>query len=67
MKFRYLPLLAGTIITGTVSAGPVYQPPGANLTLGDVTHGMRVQSASSNPAAAAADASRGEAREHTEG
>jgi len=41
-----------------VYAGPVYQPPGANLTLGDVTHGNRVQSASSNPAAAAADRSR---------
>jgi len=36
-------------------AGPVYQPPGSNLTYGDVTHGQRVQSASSNPAAAAAD------------
>ena len=39
-------------------AGPVYQPPGANLTLGDVTHGNRVLSASSNPAAAAADQNR---------
>ncbi len=43
----------------TVSAGPVYQPAGANLTYGDVTHGQRVQSASSNPAAAAADLARG--------
>ena len=40
-------------------AGPVYQPSGANLTYGDVTHGQRVQSASSNPAAAAADLARG--------
>jgi F plasmid transfer operon, TraF, protein len=40
------------------AAGPVYQPPGTNLTLGDVTHGQRVQSASSNPAAAAADIAR---------
>ena len=39
-------------------AAPVYQPPGANLTYGDVTHGQRVQSASSNPAAAAADLAR---------
>lgn len=39
-------------------AGPVYQPPGANLTYGDVTHGQRVQSASSNPAAAASDIAR---------
>jgi len=43
-------------------AGPVYQPPGANLTYGDVTHGQRVQSASSNPAAAAADLARGTAK-----
>ena len=43
-------------------AGPVYQPPGANLTYGDVTHGQRVQSASSNPAAAAADLARGSAK-----
>lgn len=48
-------LLAAT----AASAGPVYQPPGANLTYGDVTHGQRVQSASSNPAAAAADLARG--------
>jgi hypothetical protein len=46
----------------SVSAGPVYQPPGANLTYGDVTHGQRVQSASSNPAAAAVDVARGEGR-----
>jgi hypothetical protein len=51
-------LLAATAAT----AGPVYQPPGANLTYGDVTHGQRVQSASSNPAAAAADAARGDAK-----
>jgi hypothetical protein len=48
-----------TLLTGSALAGPVYQPPGANLTLGDVTHGQRVQSASSNPAAAAADRARG--------
>ena len=49
-----------------VFAGPVYQPQGANLTLGDVTHGKRVQSASSNPAAAAADLARA-GRERTRG
>ena len=38
--------------------GPVFQPPGSNLVYGDVTHGGRVQSASSNPAAAAADLAR---------
>jgi len=42
----------------TASASPIYQPPGSNLTFGDVTHGLRVQSASSNPAAAAADRAR---------
>ena len=46
------------LLAAAASAGPVYQPPGANLTLGDVTHGNRLQSASSNPAAAAADRAR---------
>jgi hypothetical protein len=41
-----------------VSAQQLFQPPGANLTFGDVTHGMRAQSASTNPAAAAADLAR---------
>lgn len=44
-------------------AGPVYQPAGANLTYGDVSHGKRIQSASSNPAAAAADLARGEGKD----
>jgi hypothetical protein len=55
---RFLGVLAGTLLAGAVTAGPVYQPPGANLTLGNVTHGKRAQSASSNPAAAAADRAR---------
>ena len=38
--------LLAALLAGSTLAGPVYQPPGANLTLGDVTHGMRVQSAS---------------------
>jgi len=46
------------LLAAAASAGPVYQPPGANLTLGDVTHGKRILSASSNPAAAAADRAR---------
>ena len=50
--------MASLLWLGTASAGPVYQPPGSNLTFGDVTHGLRVQSASSNPAAAAADRAR---------
>jgi hypothetical protein len=56
-----VPTLASGLLlltAATVLAGPVYQPPGANLTYGDVTHGQRVQSASSNPAAAAADLAR---------
>jgi hypothetical protein len=48
----------GVLLCGTAIAGPVQQPPGSNLTFGDVTHGLRVQSASSNPAAAAADKNR---------
>ena len=53
--------IAGLFLLAAAAAlaGPVYQPPGANLTYGDVTHGQRVQSASSNPAAAAADLARG--------
>jgi hypothetical protein len=58
LKFRSLAFLTGMLLAGAASAGPVYQPPGANLTFGDVTHGRRLQSASSNPAAAAADRAR---------
>ena len=61
MKRRLEKIAAGllaALLTGSAVAGPVYQPAGANLTLGDVTHGQRVQSASSNPAAAAADVAR---------
>ena len=57
-KFKVLAALTGAAVAGSASAGPVYQPPGANLTLGDVTHGKRILSASSNPAAAAADRAR---------
>ena len=39
---------------GTASAQQLFQPPGANVTFGDVTHGIFAQSASTNPAAAAA-------------
>ena len=51
-------VITSFLLLEAASAGPVYQPPGSNLTFGDVTHGLRVQSASSNPAAAAADRSR---------
>lgn len=56
---RKLPaVVSGLFLMNSALAGPVYQPPGSNLTYGDVTHGLRVQSASSNPAAAAADRAR---------
>ena len=45
-------------LADVAGARSLFQPPGANLTYGDVTHGGRVQSASSNPAAAAADLAR---------
>ena len=51
-------MAAAITITVTATAGPVYQPPGANLTYGDVTHGQRTLSAAGNPAAAAADLAR---------
>jgi len=62
MRYKLIPGCVALLFAFSVSAGPVYQPPGANLTYGDVTHGQRVQSASSNPAAAAADMARGEDR-----
>jgi len=64
IKMIHRPLAGGLLWLSAAAtlAGPVYQPPGANLTYGDVTHGQRVQSASSNPAAAAADLARGSAK-----
>lgn len=56
--------IAGLLPAAAI-AGPVYQPPGSNLTYGDVTHGQRVMSASSNPAAAAADVARDGGRSAT--
>jgi len=61
MRNTYVTIVAASataLLCGVAAAAPVYQPPGANLTYGDVTHGLRVQSASSNPAAAAADRKR---------
>jgi hypothetical protein len=62
MKLLSTRLIVGfaACASSAVLAGPVYHPPGSNLTYGDVTHGQRVQSASSNPAAAAADRARRE-------
>jgi hypothetical protein len=59
-RSAYLSLTVGITLANfspTVAA-PIYQPPGANLTFGDVTHGQRVLSAAGNPAAAAADLGR---------
>ena len=50
--------LVAPLLMADAAAQKLFQPPGANLTYGDVTHGMRVQSASTNPAAAAADMAR---------
>ena len=50
------------LISNAAFAEAVYHPPGPNLTYGDVAHGQRLQSVSSNPAAAAADLARGDER-----
>lgn len=47
--------IVALLATGDGWAQTLFQPPGSNLTYGDVTHGMRAQSASTNPAAAAAE------------
>jgi hypothetical protein len=57
---RLLHTLAGCTIAAlltaeSVVAAPVYQPPGSSLTYGDVVHNQRLQSGTTNPAAAAAD------------
>ena len=51
-------VLCGCLVSWGALAGPVHQPPGSNLTFGDVSHGLRIQSATGNPAAAAADRAR---------
>ncbi len=56
---RLTTALSALLLTIPASAEPVYQPPGANLTYGNVTHGQRILSTTSNPAAAAADVFRG--------
>jgi hypothetical protein len=45
----------GCLASWGALAGPIHQPPGSNLTFGEVTHGLRIRSATGNPAAAAAD------------
>jgi hypothetical protein len=59
MRFRIHSLGGLALLAcAAASAAPVYQPPGANLTYGDVSHGHRVSSAMGNPAAAAANLDR---------
>ncbi|MEL7449301.1 MAG: conjugal transfer protein TraF [Pseudomonadota bacterium] len=68
MIFRRLgALLVGTaaLCAGPALGGPPFQPPGANLTLGNLSHTLPVQGAMGNPAAASAwpaDAARGSNR-----
>jgi hypothetical protein len=57
-KKRSMLAVAAMLVAGNAWGQALFQPPGANLTYGDVTHGMRAQSASTNPAAAAADMAR---------
>lgn len=61
-SFIHHVLLGGILLLSVAGARAqmVFQPPGANLTWGDVTSGRGIQSASGNPAAAAADLARGE-------
>ena len=60
---RILPTgIACLASAGALAGGPTYMPPSSNLVYGDVTHGQRVMSASSNPAAAAVDIVRGGGR-----
>lgn len=56
---QYLFAGVACLIAAPTLGAPVYMPPSANLIYGDVTHGQRVLSASSNPAAAAVDVVRG--------
>ena len=53
------------VFVGLADAAPLYQPAGSNLTYGDVTHGQRVLSAITNPAAAAAEIGRSEDKART--
>ncbi len=58
-RIRTAIALIVALLAGGAQGAPIYQPPGANLTYGDVSHGQRALSAAGNPAAAAADLARG--------
>ncbi len=58
LRFLTLTLGFACFFASDALARSLFQPPGANLTYGDVTHGARLQSASSNPAAPVADLAR---------
>jgi len=53
------------LVMGISEAAQPYQPPGSNLIYGDVTHGQRVLSAATNPAAAAAEIHRSDDKART--
>jgi len=60
--FRFATAATIMLLATSAWAEPVYQPPGANLTYGNVTHGHRIHSTTSNPASAAAQIERGAGR-----
>jgi len=59
---RFTTAAAALLFTTSAWAEPIHQPPGANLTYGNVTHGQRIHSTTSNPASAAAQITRGRGR-----
>ena len=57
-KHLIISAVAGSLIMSGASAAPVYQPPGANLVMGDVAFGPRASSTMGNPAAGASELDR---------
>ncbi len=60
--FRFTTAATILLLATSAWAEPIYQPPGANLTYGNVSHGQRIHSTTSNPASAAAQIERGAGR-----
>lgn len=58
IRIRHCAAAFAALLSGTVVAAPVYQPPGPTLTYGDVAFGPRASSAMGNPAAGALDLDR---------
>ena len=57
-KYRIISAVLGGFVMAGVSAAPVYQPPGANLVMGNVAFGPRASSTMGNPAADAVELDR---------